>query len=92
MKAEDREVAGLWCHQVLADLAAYVDGELAPERVVQIEQHLQGCTVCERFGGEYAATVKAVKQTLGPSANDDQGDAAEDAAMARLEARLAELG
>lgn len=59
-----RVVAGLACSEVLADLSAYLDAELAPERVARIEAHLQGCDWCERFGGEFAAVVGGLRRTL----------------------------
>lgn len=61
---EDRLVAGLWCHDVLARLSDYLDEELpAPERA-QVEDHLRGCDACARFGGEFAATVRTLRDHL----------------------------
>jgi len=63
MKGE-RTVAGLRCGEVLADLSAYLDGELDPARVARLQEHLRGCDVCERFGGEFRAVVEALRRHL----------------------------
>jgi len=60
----ERLVAGLRCREVLADLSDYFDGELPPERVAQIDAHLAGCDWCERFGGRFAAVVRAFRAGL----------------------------
>ena len=62
----DREkvVAGISCGEVLDRLSAYVDGELSVEERATVEAHLRGCEVCERFGGEFRATVHALREHL----------------------------
>jgi anti-sigma factor RsiW len=77
-----REVAGLRCRAVLDDLSAYLDGELAPERLRQLEAHVQGCDWCERFGGRFGAVVTRFREALAEPAPvpDDVG--------ARLRERL----
>lgn len=82
MPDPDRVVAGLSCRTVLTDLSAYVDGELAPGRVAQIEDHLRGCDWCERFGGEFAGVVRAFRRSLHEAAPVDAS------VVARLRARL----
>lgn len=85
--ASEREVAGLRCGEVLAELSEYLDGELATMRRQQIEAHLAGCDWCERFGGQLAEAIGALRRELG--AADAQPPAAEDAeAFARLRERL----
>ena len=64
MEAHDRSVAGVRCTEVLDDLSDYLDGELAPERVRQIEAHLMGCDWCERFGGDFADAITALRARL----------------------------
>ena len=59
--AIEREVAGMRCGDVLAELSAYLDGELADLRRIQIEAHLQDCDACERFGTDFIAAVHALK-------------------------------
>jgi len=61
----DREVAGLRCREVLAELSDYVDGELPADRVERIKAHLRGCDWCERFGGDFAWLVKSLRRQLG---------------------------
>jgi RNA polymerase sigma-70 factor (ECF subfamily) len=60
-----RDVGGLSCSAVLARLGDYVDGDLAPAETRRVDAHLRGCGVCERFGGRYARTVRAVRAGLG---------------------------
>jgi len=81
----DRLVAGIRCRDVLADLSEYLDGELSPTRVAQIEQHLEGCDHCERFGGEFASVVTALKGVICPSGEEN---ASRERALARLRGAL----
>ncbi len=53
------------CRAVLALLGDYVDGELVALERGRVEEHLRGCTVCERFGGRYAGVVHAARDRLG---------------------------
>lgn len=62
--AHDREVAGLRCHQVLAGLSDYLDGELSEAEVQQVQAHLRGCDWCERFGNEMGAVVSRLRREL----------------------------
>lgn len=64
MSELDRMMGGLRCRDVLGVLGDYVDGEL-PERVAgKVEAHLRGCDRCEKFGGEYASVVRALRRNL----------------------------
>ncbi len=63
----ERYVGGLWCREVLENLCDYVDDELDDELRRTMESHLRGCDVCERFGGEYAATVGQLRTALSSS-------------------------
>lgn len=80
--ASEKTVAGLRCRDVLAQLSGYVDGELAAAERARIDAHLRGCSVCERFGGRFSATVHTLREALG-------ADLAVDAALVTgLRARL----
>jgi anti-sigma factor RsiW len=80
--AIEREIAGIRCGEVLAELSDYLDGELAPERRAQVDGHLQGCDVCERFGSRFSTALRAIRQSgLGPTGE-------EPAVYERLQARL----
>jgi predicted anti-sigma-YlaC factor YlaD len=81
----DRLVGGLWCHQVLARLSEYMDGELASSDRERIDAHLRVCDVCERFGGDFAYMLREIRSALKtPPAVD--GELAERLRRAILEA------
>ncbi len=60
----ERNVGGLTCGQVLDRLSDYLDGDVDSALRGQIEEHLRGCEGCARFGGEFAATVRALRTHL----------------------------
>ncbi len=62
----ERLVAGLRCSEVLARLTDFVDGELSDAEVEKVKAHVAGCDVCERFGGRFAAVVKALRAQSSP--------------------------
>lgn len=64
MKPEQRQVAGLYCFEVLERLCLYLDGELEAAERENVEEHLRGCDWCERFGGGMAGLVKQLRQQL----------------------------
>jgi anti-sigma factor RsiW len=78
----ERHAGGLWCHEVLDLLSDYLEGELGPETSASIEAHIQGCDLCERFGGRYKDTVSAIRQALRAD------DAFDESSAARLHQRL----
>ncbi len=69
----DRQEGGLWCHEVLADLADYVDGELDDARRAQVEAHVAACDNCARFGGAYGEMVASVSRAA-PDVPDQVAD------------------
>ncbi len=79
LKAE-REVAGLRCSAVLAGLTEYLEGGLDPQTREKVEAHVRGCEVCERFGGAFGETVKAIRARAAEEPPVE--------ILARLEARL----
>lgn len=68
---QDRNVAGITCSAVLAALSDYLDGEVSDAQRAQVNAHLAGCDVCERFGGRFAATVGALRRHLAEPAVTD---------------------
>jgi anti-sigma factor RsiW len=65
--AHDREVAGIRCLEVLERLPEVLDGSLPADALGRVQGHLRGCDWCERFGGEYAEAVAALRRELGVS-------------------------
>jgi len=61
---DEKVIAGLSCGDVLALLSDYLDGDLAAAQRQQVEAHLRGCEGCARFGGEFTATVRALRAHL----------------------------
>ena len=61
-----RQVAGLWCLDVLALLPERLDDELDDVVKAQVDAHLQGCDWCEQFGGAYAVMVRQLRASQEP--------------------------
>jgi anti-sigma factor (TIGR02949 family) len=60
----EREIGGLRCGQVLAQLSEYFDGELSEPERARLEAHVRECDHCARFGGVFAAAVRALHAKL----------------------------
>ncbi len=73
MPTLDREIAGIRCREILAELSDYVDGFLPEERVAQIHEHLRDCDWCERFGGEFATVIAGFRKALAEAEPLDPG-------------------
>lgn len=69
---QDRNVAGITCSAVLSVLSDYLDGEVSDALRAQVNAHLAGCDVCERFGGRFATTVGALRRHLAEPALSDE--------------------
>ncbi len=81
----ERTVAGMPCGEVLADLSNYLDGAISLEKRSQILAHLQGCDVCEKFGGVFTVAIQSLRAS-------EPKDPTEDAlAFERLKVRLDEV-
>jgi anti-sigma factor RsiW len=48
----------------LERLTAFVDGDLQPGEADRIRAHVRDCDWCERFGGEFAATLAQFRLEL----------------------------
>ena len=79
----DREVAGLWCHEVLEHLDSFVDGSLSAPLLTAVTAHVAECGQCRSFGAAYARLVDALR--VGPVA------ALDEARMQRLHGHLAQV-
>ncbi len=56
------DVCSFTCEQICDQLSDYLDGELDGRGLAAVEDHLRACTGCERFAGELAATIRALRQ------------------------------
>jgi len=81
----ERNVAGMHCGEVLADLSDYLDGALSLEKRNQVLAHLQGCDVCERFGGAFTTAIHSLR------ALDPKHPVVDALAFGRLKVRLDEV-
>jgi anti-sigma factor RsiW len=45
-------------------LTDYLEGSLQQARVDAINEHLRGCDLCERFGGEFGAMIQTLRARL----------------------------
>lgn len=79
----EREVAGLRCGEVLAELSDYFDGDLTEARGQQLEAHLHGCDVCERFGSAFTAAIRSLHEETSAAPEEATG------LLERLRRRLA---
>jgi anti-sigma factor RsiW len=81
--AENRNVGGLFCFEVLAQLSDYVDGELGADAKAKVDLHLAGCDACTKFGGEFGAVVGALRRQV---RGEEQG--LSEAGQLRLRSKL----
>ena len=84
------------CRRVLPLLEAFADGELAPDKVLEVEQHLADCEVCEervRFSNAlHLSTRRVVQEAAVPApAFIERLQAALEAEHERQEARAETL-
>jgi len=54
----------LSCRELIEFLAAYLDGELAPEERAAFETHLSSCPYCVDYLATYRETIHLGKQAL----------------------------
>lgn len=66
----EREVGGIRCSEVLAELTEYVDGRLEAEQRGRIEAHVRGCRTCESFGGTFGKVVASVRAKLSATSGE----------------------
>lgn len=58
----------LTCRELIDFLAAYLDGELAPEVRALFEVHLSLCPDCVQYVASYRETIRLGKQACEPDA------------------------
>jgi anti-sigma factor RsiW len=68
MRPDEHTVAGLTCSEVMADLSAYLDGELPEERSARLEAHVASCQRCATFGAAFGSLIAQVRERLGEPA------------------------
>lgn len=55
------------CHTIVVLLEPFIDGELSPEKVLEVEQHLEGCTGCVERVRLGEALRGSVRRIVAPS-------------------------
>lgn len=81
----ERQIAGLWCHEVADRLEAYVGGRLDPAERARVQEHVAACSQCASFGARYASLIEKARGALADPET-------EDAVLARVRARLPRTG
>ena len=64
--ANDQELGGLWCHEILQGLSDYLAGDLPQAQAAQVELHLTQCQHCAQFGGDFSKLLKRVQSLSSP--------------------------
>ncbi len=62
------EIPLLTCRELIDFLAAYLDGELAPEPRAGFEAHLSRCPACVAYLASYRETIRLGKKGCEPDA------------------------
>jgi anti-sigma factor RsiW len=68
IEARSSEDPVLTCRELIDFLAAYLDGELAPEVRALFEAHLSLCPDCVAYVASYRETIRLGKQACEPDA------------------------
>jgi anti-sigma factor RsiW len=50
------------CRELVGHLSAYLDGELEPRLLSQVELHLDGCSDCRACASEIRATIRLIRE------------------------------
>jgi len=53
---------GMTCHEMIDRLSLYLDGELRPQVVHEVERHLEHCSDCRHCAEEIRATIRLIKE------------------------------
>ncbi len=80
----ERQIGGLWCHEVADRLEPFVRGGLEEKERQAVAAHVAECSHCASFGERYAKLVERARGVL-----DDPET--EDAVLARVRARLRDV-
>jgi anti-sigma factor RsiW len=70
--AHDQHLGGLWCHEVLAGLSDYLEGELTPAEKKGVEAHLAQCPRCTQFGGTFSKMLTGLENLAAPALEKEQ--------------------
>ncbi len=57
----ERNVGGLWCHEVLGHLDVFVEGNLDPRTLSAVHTHVGSCDACAAFGVAYSRLVQGLR-------------------------------
>jgi anti-sigma factor RsiW len=68
----DPHPAGPTCRDLVGHLSAYLDGELEPRLLSEVERHLEVCSNCRACAEEIRATIRLIRERafIPPSARE----------------------
>ena len=50
------------CRDLAADLVAYLDGDLEPQQLRDVEQHVSSCRTCRTCADELMSTIRLIRR------------------------------
>lgn len=66
----ERNIGGLWCSEVAAQLEPYVAQRLPADVKARVEAHVVECELCASFGDRYARLIHEVRRLAAESEPD----------------------
>ncbi len=71
----ENQSGGLWCHEVLARLQAFLDDELDAGTLGAVRAHVAVCDRCATFGATFAAATRQIRAGFERADADEGADA-----------------
>lgn len=62
------------CSGVVEHLSDYLDGELEPQMLTEVEAHLEECEDCQHCAEEIRATIDLIRQNVSRSLPESEKD------------------
>jgi anti-sigma factor RsiW len=58
----DHPGGGLTCRDLVGHLSSYLDGDLEPHLISEVEGHLKDCGDCRHCAAEIEATIRLIRE------------------------------